>query len=95
MQAAYFGRVDVALPGCESFFMQMHHEEHKHVLKFIDYVKMRGGKVHLCAVSSPDDQDWKCPLHAFKVNSRVKQLSLLQFKTVLHISSEKYEIHLY
>ncbi|XP_029662051.1 soma ferritin-like [Formica exsecta] len=67
IQAAYFGRVDVALPGCESFFMQMHREEHEHALKFLDYVKMRGGKVHLCAVSPPDDQDWKCPLHAFKM----------------------------
>ncbi|EFN77369.1 soma ferritin [Harpegnathos saltator] len=64
--AAYFGRVDVALPGCESFFMQMHHEEHEHAQRFCNYVKMRGGKVHLCAVSPPDDQDWKCPLHAFK-----------------------------
>ncbi|XP_018397668.1 PREDICTED: ferritin, heavy subunit-like [Cyphomyrmex costatus] len=64
--ATYFGRVDIALPGCESFFMQMHHEEHEHALKFINYVKMRGGKVHLCAISPPNDQDWKCPLHAFK-----------------------------
>ncbi|XP_072755817.1 soma ferritin-like [Anoplolepis gracilipes] len=64
--AAYFGRVDVALPGCESFFMQMHHEEHKHALRFVDYLKMRGGKVHLCNILPPDDQDWKCPLHAFK-----------------------------
>ncbi|XP_011690350.1 PREDICTED: ferritin, heavy subunit-like [Wasmannia auropunctata] len=64
--AAYFGRVDVALPGCESFFMQMHHEEYQHALRFFNYVKMRGGKVHLCALPPPDDQDWKCPLHVFK-----------------------------
>ncbi|KOC66888.1 Ferritin heavy chain [Habropoda laboriosa] len=64
--AAYFGRADVALPGCESFFMQMHHEEHEHALRFVNYVKMRGGCVHLCPIQSPDDQDWKCPLHAFK-----------------------------
>ncbi|EFN61283.1 Ferritin, lower subunit [Camponotus floridanus] len=75
--AAYFGRVDVALPGCESFFMQMHYEEHKHALKFLDYIKMRGGKVHLCTVSPPDDQDWKCPLHAFKVNLRIKQFEFI------------------
>ncbi|XP_039302815.1 ferritin, heavy subunit [Solenopsis invicta] len=64
--AAYFGRVDVALPGCESFFIQMHHEEHEHALRFFNYVKMRCGKVHLGVISPPDDQDWKCPLHAFK-----------------------------
>ncbi|KAG5333022.1 FRIH protein, partial [Acromyrmex charruanus] len=66
VQAAYFGRVDVALPGCESFFIQMHHEEHEHALRFCNYVKMRGGKVYLSAISLPNDQDWKCPLHAFK-----------------------------
>ncbi|CAK9825876.1 Ferritin, heavy subunit [Anthophora retusa] len=64
--AAYFGRADVALPGCESFFIQMHHEEHEHALRFLNYVKMRGGRVHLCPIESPGDQDWKCPLHAFK-----------------------------
>ncbi|KZC04383.1 Ferritin, heavy subunit, partial [Dufourea novaeangliae] len=64
--AAYFGRADVALPGCESFFMQMHHEEHEHALRFVNYVKMRGGCVNLCNVKQPTDQDWKCPLHAFK-----------------------------
>ncbi|XP_076641178.1 soma ferritin-like [Halictus rubicundus] len=64
--AAYFGRGDVALPGCESFFMQMHHEEHEHALRFVNYVKMRGGFVNLCNVEQPTDQDWKCPLHAFK-----------------------------
>ncbi|XP_043253542.1 soma ferritin-like [Colletes gigas] len=64
--AAYFGRADVALPGCESFFMQMHHEEHEHALKFVNYVKMRGGRVNLCTVQHPADQDWKCPLYAFK-----------------------------
>ncbi|XP_053973279.1 soma ferritin-like [Hylaeus volcanicus] len=64
--AAYFGRVDVALPGCESFFMQMHHEEHEHALRFVNYVKMRGGRVNLSSVQHPTDQDWKCPLHAFK-----------------------------
>ncbi|XP_031834903.1 soma ferritin-like [Nomia melanderi] len=64
--AAYFGRADVALPGCESFFMQMHHEEHEHALRFVNYVKMRGGCVNLCNVEHPADQDWKCPLNAFK-----------------------------
>nr|XP_003700940.2 PREDICTED: ferritin, heavy subunit-like isoform X2 [Megachile rotundata] len=64
--AAYFGRVDVALPGCESFFIQMHHEEHEHALRFLNYIQMRGGRVNLCPVLPPNDQDWKCPLHAFK-----------------------------
>ncbi|CAD1468605.1 unnamed protein product, partial [Heterotrigona itama] len=64
--AAYFGRADVALPGCESFFIQMHHEEHEHAIRFLNYIKMRGGLVNLYPVQPPIDQDWKCPLHAFK-----------------------------
>lgn len=67
-KAAYFGRVDVALPGCESYFMQMHQEEYEHALRFVNYVKMRGGQVILCPILPPVDLDWKCPLHAFKVN---------------------------
>ncbi|XP_015593017.1 soma ferritin-like [Cephus cinctus] len=64
--ASYFGRVDVALPGCESFFMQMHHEEHEHAIRFLNYITMRGGMVNLYSVNGPEDQDWKCPLNAFK-----------------------------
>ncbi|XP_043289563.1 soma ferritin-like [Venturia canescens] len=64
--ASYFGRVDVALPGCESFFTQMHEEEHEHALQCLNYIKMRGGKVDLCSIESPNDQDWKCPINAFK-----------------------------
>ncbi|XP_076235868.1 ferritin 3 heavy chain homologue [Calliopsis andreniformis] len=64
--AAYFGRADVALPGCESFFIQMHHEEHEHALRFLNYIQMRGGHVALCPILHPTDQDWKCPLYAFK-----------------------------
>lgn len=69
-QAGYFGRVDVALPGCESFFLQMHHEEHDHAIKFFNYVKRRGGCVKLGPIVQPDSEDWKCPLYAFKVNYR-------------------------
>ncbi|XP_066594797.1 ferritin, heavy subunit-like [Prorops nasuta] len=65
--AAYFGRVDVALPGFQSFFMQMHHEEHDHALQFLNYIIMRGGKVYLNQICSPGVQDdWGCPLNALK-----------------------------
>lgn len=67
-QASYFGRVDVSLPGCESFFTQMHHEEHGHALKLMNYIKLRGGSVALCSIKPPEDGDWKCPLNAFQVN---------------------------
>ncbi|XP_018343501.1 PREDICTED: soma ferritin-like [Trachymyrmex septentrionalis] len=86
--AAYFGRVDVALPGCESFFMQMHHEEHEHALRFVNYVKMRGGKVHLCAIAPPN-QDWKCPLHAFKTGLEL-EIEVSQKLVAVNAIAEKH-----
>ncbi|XP_071562747.1 soma ferritin-like, partial [Temnothorax nylanderi] len=87
--AAYFGRVDVALPGCKSFFTQMHHEEYKHALKFFNYIQMRGGKVHLCAISPPDDQDWKCPLHAFKTALQL-EIEVSRKLVAVNATAEKY-----
>ncbi|KAF5282202.1 hypothetical protein FQR65_LT02899 [Abscondita terminalis] len=45
--ASYFGRSDVALPGCYGFFMLMKEEEHDHAIEFINYQNLRGGKVLL------------------------------------------------
>ncbi|KAK5643462.1 hypothetical protein RI129_007307 [Pyrocoelia pectoralis] len=54
--ASYFGRTDVALPGCYGFFMNMHIEEHEHGLIFLNYQNMRGGKVILGNVQLPSDK---------------------------------------
>ncbi|XP_028982532.1 soma ferritin-like, partial [Diachasma alloeum] len=64
--ASYFGQVDVALPGCESYFMHMHQEEHDHALKLLHYIKTRGGRIDLCAINPPDKQNWQNPQHAFQ-----------------------------
>nr|XP_012222244.1 PREDICTED: ferritin, heavy subunit-like [Linepithema humile] len=87
--AAYFGRVDVALSGCESFFMQLHHEEHEHILRFLNYVNMRGGKAQLCAVSPPNNQDWKCPLHAFKTALQL-EIEVSKKLVAVNTVAEKY-----
>ncbi|XP_063991886.1 soma ferritin-like isoform X2 [Diachasmimorpha longicaudata] len=66
IMASHFGRVDVALPGCESYFMHMHQEEHDHALKLLNYIKTRGGRIDLCTINPPDDQNWQNPQHAFQ-----------------------------
>lgn len=50
----------------------MHNEEHDHAIEFLNYVKMRGGLVNLATLQPPNNQDWQCPLHAFKVLINLK-----------------------
>ena len=45
MQAAYFDRDDVALPGFAKRFRENSDEERGHAMKLIEYQNMRGGKV--------------------------------------------------
>lgn len=81
--AAYFGRSDVALPGCHAFFSKMYLEEQEHALKLIEYQNMRGGRVELCPISVfSEDQDWKSICNVFTV-------SLNMEKTVKEVSKVK------
>lgn len=82
--AAYFGRSDIALPGCHAFFLKMYEEEQEHAFKLIDYQNMRGGRVQLCPVSvEGDDQDWKGVCNALTVSltmeKSVKEVSILWY----------------
>lgn len=72
--ACYFGRTDVALPGCQGFFLKMHEEEHQHALKLIKYQNMRGGTVKLCPISASEVQDWGCILNALEVSLELEKL---------------------
>ncbi|CAG9761937.1 unnamed protein product [Ceutorhynchus assimilis] len=65
--AAYYGRSEVALPGCQGFFMNMHREEHEHALIFLNYVLMRGGHVKVPSLKPPDNEDWKDIMKSFGV----------------------------
>ncbi|XP_066252675.1 soma ferritin-like [Euwallacea similis] len=56
--ASYYGRSEVALPGCQGFFIMMHQEEHEHAIIFLNYVLMRGGHVRVPTVSPPKKSDW-------------------------------------
>lgn len=63
--ACYFGQTDVALPGCQGFFLNMHEEELEHAMVFINYQLLRGGCVVLCDINVPKNQDWKSINRAF------------------------------
>ncbi|ERL93349.1 hypothetical protein D910_10641 [Dendroctonus ponderosae] len=75
--ACYYGKSQVALPGCQGFFMKMHEEEHEHGIVFLNYVLMRGGQVQVPCIKPPDIQDWKdiskTFLTAVRLESQVKE----------------------
>jgi ferritin heavy chain len=50
LQANYFNRVEIALPGAAAFFANQSKEEAQHAQKLIDYQNDRGGKVQLMAI---------------------------------------------
>ncbi|XP_057668799.1 soma ferritin-like [Diorhabda carinulata] len=54
----YFGRTDVALPGCQGFFMNMYEEELGHANIFSNYVLMRGGEVKITNIKIPENKNW-------------------------------------
>ena len=54
----YYGRTDIALPGCQAFFRAMYNEEQTHAFSLIDYQLMRGGLVTLYPVTVPEDMNW-------------------------------------
>ncbi|KAB0799439.1 hypothetical protein PPYR_07319 [Photinus pyralis] len=72
--ASYFGRTDVALPGCYGFFMDMHIEEHEHGLIFLNYQNMRGGKVVLGNIQlAPDKICWDGIRSAFATAAEMEK----------------------
>lgn len=78
--ACYFGRTDVALPGCYGFFMEMHKEEQEHAFVFINYQNLRGGHVKLCPLTIPESQNWHGICNslavAVEMEKLVKEVSL-------------------
>lgn len=62
IQAAYFDRDDVALPGFAKFYKDSANEENEHAQKLIKYQNMRGGRVVLMPLNRPAAQEWATPL---------------------------------
>ncbi|KAG5875788.1 hypothetical protein JTB14_023536 [Gonioctena quinquepunctata] len=72
--ACYFGRSEIALPGCQGYFMNMYTEELTHALVLANYLLMRGGYVVLSPIDVPEDQDWKSISNAFVVALEMEKM---------------------
>ncbi|KAF5282031.1 hypothetical protein FQA39_LY00555 [Lamprigera yunnana] len=90
--ACYFGRNDIALPGCYGFFMNMHQEEHDHALMFINYQNLRGGEVVLKKIELESCVDWGCILNAFSASVKMEQFVKEKLICVNQIA-EKHKDH--
>ncbi|KAK0426667.1 hypothetical protein QR680_009834 [Steinernema hermaphroditum] len=64
--ANHFGRVEVAMPGAQRYFLQQSYEEREHAQKLIDYQIKRGGRVVLSDLAKPQQDEWKNLQAAFK-----------------------------
>ncbi|KAF2880473.1 hypothetical protein ILUMI_25703 [Ignelater luminosus] len=90
--ACYFGRTEVALPGCQGFFMRMHEEEHEHALYFINYQIMRGGYVHLYPLTIPECQDWKSIHHALSVAVEMEKLVKKKLILLYNVAEKHHDL---
>ncbi|XP_044748859.1 soma ferritin-like [Coccinella septempunctata] len=70
--SAYFGRTDIALPGCQGFFYNMYLEEVEHAVVFMNYQLMRGGQVILFGIEAPE-KDWGSIDKAFEAGLRLEE----------------------
>jgi ferritin len=81
IQAYYFDREDVALPGFHNFFKKSSDEEREHAEKFMKYQNKRGGRIVLQPVAKPTRDEWSSPLEAvtaaLELEKTVNQVSCL------------------
>jgi len=54
----HYERDDVALPGMAKFFRKNSDEEREHAQKFMKYQNQRGGRILLCPINAPPQQEW-------------------------------------
>lgn len=72
---AYFGNLQVAYNGFQSFFKKSSEEEREHAMKLIEYINMRGGLVVLKPIDVPAmDYSKITVLEAFKVALELENL---------------------
>lgn len=70
--SVYFGRTDIALPGCQGFFYDMYIEETEHAVVFMNYQLMRGGQVVLMGIETPQI-DWGSIDKAFEAGLQLEE----------------------
>jgi ferritin heavy chain len=71
LQAYYFDRDDVALPGMHKYFKHASDEEREHAMKLLKYLNQRGGRIVLQDIKNPD-----LPTEMTAVEAMTKALEL-------------------
>ncbi|XP_050510029.1 soma ferritin-like [Diabrotica virgifera virgifera] len=89
----YFGRTDVALPGCQGFFMNMYEEELGHANIFTNYVLMRGGHVNLKSIPVPEIKTWTVT-EAFSRAVQMEQGIKEKLNEVFDVAEKHKDLHI-
>ncbi len=89
LQASYYDRHDVALPGVAKFFKKSAQEEFDHAQKFIAYQNKRGGKVVLNDLRKPAKEEWGSALEGMKVAQELER-TVNQAILDLHKTSDQH-----
>lgn len=89
--SVFFGRTNIALPGCQGFFYNMYLEEIDHAVVFMNYQLMRGGQVILCAIEAPE-KDWGTIDKAFCAGLQLEE-SVKEKIDCLTMEAEKHHDH--
>lgn len=80
LQAYYFDRSDVALPGLYKYFKKASDEEREHAMKFLTYQNKRGGDVVLTDIQAPSRRDWNSAkdamTEALQLEKKVNQVCM-------------------
>ena len=89
IQANYFDRHNVSLPGVSKFFKKSAHEELEHAKKLMDFQNKRGGAVKLEAIRAPAKAEWGSALDAMKAAQQLER-DVNQSLLDLHTISDKH-----
>ena len=73
LQASYFDRHSIALPGCCKFFKKSSNEELEHAQKLIDFQNKRGGNVVFQDLKKPAKDEWVSALEAMKAAQELER----------------------
>ncbi|XP_019713616.1 ferritin, middle subunit-like, partial [Hippocampus comes] len=66
LQAFYFSRDDIALPGFAHFFKENSEEEREHADKLLAFQNNRGGRIFLQDIKKPERDEWGSGLEAMQ-----------------------------
>lgn len=95
---AYFDRDNVGLPGIAKFFKENSEEERQHAELLMKYQNMRGGRVKLLTMGSPETEFYHeekgDALHAFEMALALEKLNFKKLLELHKIAEESNDVQL-